>query len=96
MFVSQLEYKQNWNGGIVIKVDPKHTSQQCPSCGHTHKDNRKEQAVFECVVCGYKNNADVVGAINIRTRGLRGLACEVSDAVMSPAAGTSLGWQHAA
>ena len=90
MFVSQLEYKQSWNGGMVLKVDPKHTSQECPACGHTHKDNRKEQAVFKCVECGYENNADVVGAINIKTRGLRGLACEVNGAVMPSAARTTL------
>ncbi|WP_435806338.1 zinc ribbon domain-containing protein [Shewanella psychromarinicola] len=40
-----------------------HTSQTCPSCDHVDKENRKSQAHFECVACGYQNNADVVGAI---------------------------------
>jgi len=35
----------------------------------------KTQAQFECVSCGYKNHADVVGAINILERGHRLLAC---------------------
>jgi IS605 OrfB family transposase len=90
MFVDFLEYKQSWNGGMVLKVNPKHTSQECPACSHTHKDNRKEQAVFECVECGYQNHADVVGATNIKTRGQRELACEVNGAVMPSAAGTDL------
>ena len=32
------------------------------------------QALFECVECGYQNNADVVGAINVLKRGQEILA----------------------
>ena len=35
------------------------------------KDNRKTQAKFECVECGFEENADVVGAINILARGMQ-------------------------
>ncbi len=69
-FFRMLEYKCAWYGRTFIKVDPKNTSRSCPQCNHTHKDNRKSQAVFQCVACGYKNNADIVGAINILRRGL--------------------------
>jgi putative transposase len=72
MFFDMLTYKQDWNGGMVIKVPPQHTSQKCPSCHHIAKENRLTQADFICVECGYKNNADVVGAINVLTRGLSG------------------------
>lgn len=51
-------------------------------------DNRQTQARFECVGCGYENNADVVGAINVLRAGHARFACEVSGAVMPPAAGT--------
>lgn len=78
IFFNQLEYKQSWRNGLVVKVDPKNSSRECPSCGHTHKDNRKTQASFLCVECGYKNNADIVAAINIAARGHRVLACQVS------------------
>jgi putative transposase len=88
-FRRQLEYKQQWNGGIVIAVPAQYTSQTCPCCGHVSKDNRQTQAHFECVECGYTNNADIVGALNILERGHRLLACEVSGATMPPAAGTS-------
>ncbi len=73
MFVSMMEYKQNWNGGMVIKVNPQYTSQTCPCCTHISKDNRKTQADFVCVECGYTENADLVGAINIRERGIKAL-----------------------
>jgi len=39
------------------------------------KDNRRTQARFACVACGYENNADVVGAISILAQGHRVLAC---------------------
>lgn len=74
-FRRQLEYKADWNGGFVIAVPPQYTSQTCPCCGHVSKDNRQTQAKFECVECGFEENADLVGAINILARGRRVLAC---------------------
>lgn len=74
-FRRQLEYKLNWNGGMLVAVPPQYTSQTCPCCGHVAKANRKTQAQFECVDCGYKNNADIVGAMNILARGYRVAAC---------------------
>ena len=68
-FRRQLEYKSAWRGGFVIAVPPHHTSRICPCCGYTDKENRKTQAHFECVECGYTENADVVGAINILEQG---------------------------
>jgi putative transposase len=107
-FRRQLEYKLNWKGGELIAVPPHHTSQTCPACGHVSSDNRKTQAQFVCVECGFSEHADLVGAVNILNRGLKmfegrdtaeasaecastaRIACEVSSAVMLPAAGTSL------
>lgn len=74
-FRRQLEYKQLWNGGLVVAVPAQYTSQTCPCCSHVSKDNRKSQSHFECVECGYTNNADIVGALNILERGHRLLAC---------------------
>ncbi len=107
-FRRQLDYKLQWNGGYLIAVPPQNTSRTCPTCGHVSADNRQTQAKFECVECGFEENADVVGAINILSRGMQMLrdegqdtvdasvvwettaqiACEVSGAVMPPAAGT--------
>ena len=68
-FRRQLDYKLLWNGGHLIAVPPQNTSRCCPACGYTDKDNRQTQADFECIECGYQNNADVVGAINVLKRG---------------------------
>jgi len=75
MFRSQLEYKLEWNGGMLVMVPPEYTSQTCPPCKHISEKSRKTQTQFECVNCKYKNHADVVGAMNILERGLRSLAC---------------------
>ena len=68
-FRRQLEYKLRWRGGQLILVAPQYTSQCCPACCHTAKANRTTQALFACVQCGYSNNADVVGAMNVLQRG---------------------------
>jgi len=72
MFFELLDYKLNERGGQLIKVDPKHTSQTCPSCGTISKENRASQSKFVCKSCHYTNNADVVGALNILARGIHG------------------------
>ncbi|MBP0628074.1 RNA-guided endonuclease TnpB family protein [Cupriavidus sp. AcVe19-1a] len=87
-FRRQLDYKLAWRGGYLIAVSPQNTSRTCPCCGHVSAHNRQSQARFECVECGFEQNADVVGAINVLRAGHARLACEVSDAVGSPAAGT--------
>ena len=75
-FRRQLDYKLVWNGGYLIAVPPHNTSRCCPACEHTTKDNRPTQAQFECVQCGFTENADVVGAINVLKRGQALLAAQ--------------------
>jgi len=87
-FRRQLDYKLAWRGGWLVAVPPQNTSRTCPRCGHVSADNRKTQAQFLCVECGFEENADVVGAINVLRAGHARFACEVSGAVMPPAAGT--------
>ena len=61
----KLIYKAKQNQSIVIKVDPRYTSQRCPVCGHIEKANRnKKTHLFSCKSCGYKSNDDRVGAMN--------------------------------
>ncbi len=74
-FRRQLDYKLQWSGGWLVAVPPKNTSRTCPNCGHIAADNRRTQAQFRCVACGYANHADVVGAMNILARGHRVAAC---------------------
>lgn len=65
MLVGMLEYKQQWRGGLLVKVDPRYTSQTCSSCGHVAKENRLTQANFSCVECGFGENADINASRNI-------------------------------
>jgi len=74
-FRRQLEYKQAWRGGSVIAVPPRNTSRTCPACRHVSADNRQTQVWFACVECGFEENADLVGAINILAAGHAVIAC---------------------
>ena len=61
-------------GFAVSLVNPAYTSQTCPRCGCIDKKNRVTQENFECIECGFKDNADVLSAGNARFR--------ISDAVL--------------
>ena len=76
MMVNMLDYKQQWRGGLLIKVNPHYTSQTCFECKHIAKDNRQTQAKFECLKCGHSNNADINAARNILSAGHAALSVE--------------------
>ncbi|MFN3786628.1 MAG: RNA-guided endonuclease InsQ/TnpB family protein, partial [Thiothrix sp.] len=78
-FRRQLDYKLAWAGGHLIVVPPQNTSRTCPACGHVSADNRQTQERFACVECGFEENADLVGAINILSRGMQLLRDEGQD-----------------
>jgi putative transposase len=80
-FRRQLEYKMLWAGGLLLVVPPQNTSRTCPYCGHVSGNNRRTQAGFACVECGFQENADLVGAINVLRAGHARLACEVNGEV---------------
>ena len=76
MMVNMLEYKQQWRGGLLIKVNPRYTSQTCFECKHIAKENRQTQSKFECVKCDHKANADINAAKNILSAGHAVLSAE--------------------
>jgi putative transposase len=52
-------------------VSPFMTGQKCPKCAHAQRENRKGEE-FECPSCGYSEQADFVGSLNILHRFLTG------------------------
>lgn len=55
--------------GIAVSlVHSCYTSQTCPKCGCIDSENRKNQEEFECIECGYKQNADFNASENIKQR----------------------------
>jgi putative transposase len=60
--VTRLEQKAP---GRVEKVRAAYTSQTCNACKHIAAESRKSQAIFVCVACGHRANADVNAARNI-------------------------------
>lgn len=71
---AKIVYKAAEVGLPVVFVDPKYTSQTCSTCGHCERGNRKSQAGFQCLSCGFYANADANAAKNIEARGLMSTA----------------------
>lgn len=57
----------NWNGYQFIEVEPAYTSQVCPICYNLNPKNRDNKS-FKCTCCGHEDDADHVGAVNIKFR----------------------------
>ncbi|MDF5728626.1 MAG: transposase [Rhizonema sp. PD38] len=55
------------SGKHVVPVPAKHTSQECPKCGHVDHLNRKSEKFF-CTVCHYTDHADTKASRTIATR----------------------------
>jgi len=63
LLVARLKHKA---AGRLELVPAAYTSQRCSHCGHVAPENRKSQAVFQCVACGARPcHADVNAARNI-------------------------------
>jgi len=57
-----IEYKAEWLGIPVVKVDPRYSSRRCPACGRM-QDSRKG-ADFSCG-CGWRINRHINASINL-------------------------------
>ena len=57
----------NQKGCDFFEVEPDFTSQVCPVCSNLNAENRHSKG-FCCTSCGYHDDADHVGAVNIRKR----------------------------
>lgn len=64
----EVEHIARKYGIAVSTVQASYTSKMCPMCGCIEDENRPNQETFECIECGYRDNADFNAAKNIRNR----------------------------
>jgi IS605 OrfB family transposase len=81
----KIAYKAELDGVPLVYVDPRNTSRQCSCCGYIDKGNRKTQAKFICIACGFSAHADVNAARNISSRGSVNAPYADSELGSSPA-----------
>ncbi|AMC92589.1 transposase [Erysipelothrix larvae] len=71
-FVAKLEYKADWYGKKVIKIDSWYPSSQlCSHCGHNDGKKPMEIRQWECSNCNITHDRDLNASINILNEGLR-------------------------
>jgi putative transposase len=92
-FARQLEYKTNWYGSTLVKVDrfcP--FSKTCSQCRTVKATLSLDQRMYHCGACGLVLGRDHNAAINLARQGLPGTSSgtgrggEVSPAQQNPAA----------
>jgi putative transposase len=71
----QIEYKAQWAGRTVVRVDrffP--SSKTCGACGHLHAELKLSDRRWACGACGTEHDRDKNASMNIQREGLRLLA----------------------
>ncbi|MBO3463359.1 transposase [Aetokthonos hydrillicola Thurmond2011] len=69
----KIEYMAVKSGKILIKVNPKYTSQKCNVCGHVDASSRDKEK-FICVSCNHIAQADINAAKNIKELAISNIA----------------------
>ncbi|MEH6851878.1 RNA-guided endonuclease InsQ/TnpB family protein, partial [Bacillus pseudomycoides] len=72
MFRNMLAYKCENHGGVLIKVEPKYTSQDCSVCGNRVKKSLSIRTHI-CTKCGTVLDRDYNASRNILQKGLEEL-----------------------
>jgi putative transposase len=65
--ISKIEYVAVKSGKILLRVNPRHTSQTCSVCGFVDKASRDREK-FICTECGHFDHADKQAARNIKQK----------------------------
>ena len=71
-FVTKLEYKADWYGKEIIKINRWYPSSQiCSNCGNHDGKKSLEIREWTCPICHTRHDRDINASINILTEGLR-------------------------
>jgi putative transposase len=74
--VSQLEYKAQWYGRHLVKIDKWYpSSKRCFDCGHILDSLILDVREWTCPECGVHHDRDINAAKNILAVGLTVAAC---------------------
>ena len=69
-FVSMLEYKCNWYGKTLVKIDRFYpSSKTCSNCGHKEEKMPLNIREWTCPSCGEHHDRDLNASINILKKG---------------------------
>ena len=72
LLIRMLEYKANWYGRDIIKVDPFYpSSKTCSGCGNIKSELKLSERVYTCECCGLTIDRDLNASINIRNTGVK-------------------------
>jgi putative transposase len=75
-FVRQLEYKANWYGRTLVKIDTFYpSSKRCSRCGHILDSLSLDERFWLCPVCHSFHDRDINAAKNVLAAGLAVSAC---------------------
>ncbi|GHS40363.1 hypothetical protein VN1161_07990 [Helicobacter pylori] len=67
---SLLDYKQQHNGKLLVKVPQQYTSKTCYHYGSINPKLKLNHRQYWCPDCGYKKHRDINAANNILNKGL--------------------------
>ncbi len=77
--VRQLEYKADWYGRELIKIDPYFpSSKRCSNCGHIVEKLPLNIREWDCPECGSHHDRDINASNNILAAGLAVSVCGVT------------------
>jgi putative transposase len=66
----QLQYKSEWYGRVLVKIDPWYpSSKRCSDCGHIQGEMPLNVREWICPQCGVEHDRDVNAALNILAAG---------------------------
>ncbi|CCH01953.1 putative 45,4 kDa protein in snaA-snaB intergenic region ORF401 [Fibrella aestuarina BUZ 2] len=66
--IQMLEYKAKWYGRTFDKVNARHTSQDCSTCGYRNTELTLAVRSWTCPACGTAHDRDLNAAKNIKNK----------------------------